>query len=203
MKEKKNTESAKSAEKKHKNMMYLKEKYQKQIIPAMKEKFGYKNSMAVPKIEKVVVNTGFGKIASEQTGQDQEKNIKYILNDLSLICGQSPLKTKAKKSIAGFKLREGMFVGAKVTLRGRKMYDFLERLINITLPRSRDFRGIDQKAIDGNGNLNIGIKEHICFPEVSPEKAKSIFGLEITITTSAKDREKGIELLKLFGFPLK
>ncbi len=203
LRERKNIESAKSAEKKHKNMIHLKEKYQKQIIPAMKEKFGYKNSMAVPRIEKVVVNTGFGRISSEQTGKDQEKNIEYILNDLSLICGQSPVKTKAKKSIAGFKLREGMIVGAKVTLRGRKMYDFLERLINITLPRSRDFRGIDQKAIDENGNLTIGIKEHICFPEVSPEKAKSIFGLEITITINAKDKEKGIELLKLFGFPLK
>ena len=203
MKERKNTESAKNAEKKHKNMAYLKEKYQKQIIPVMKEKFGYKNSMAVPKIIKVTVNTGFGKLFSGQTSSDQEKNIKYILNDLSSICGQNPLKTKAKKSIAGFKLREGMFIGAKVTLRKKKMYDFLERLIDIALPRSRDFRGIDQKTIDQNGNLTIGIKEHICFAEVSPEKAKSIFGLEITITTNAKNREKGIELLKLFGFPLK
>ena len=134
-------------------------------------------------------------------------NLKYeiakILEDLGLICGQRPVLRKAKKSISGFKLRKGMKVGAMVTLRGGKMYDFLERLIKIALPRTRDFRGIDQKAIDGKGNLTIGVREHIVFPEISPEKSKMNFGLEISVVTTAKDRKEGLELLKLMGFPIK
>lgn len=184
-------------------MLHLKNKYKKEVIPEMKERFGYRNDLAVPKIEKVIVNTGFGRLISDQTEEARKKTIDYILGDLSLICGQCPIKTKAKKSISGFKIREGMPIGAQVTLRGKKMYDFLERLINIALPRSRDFRGIDAKSIDGGGNLTIGIKEHICFPEVSPEGAKSIFGLEITVVTTAKNKEKGLALLRLMGFPIK
>ena len=183
--------------------MRLQDKYKKEVVPEMMERFDYTNAMAVPKIERVVINTGFGRLISSLTGQDQEKTVNFILNDLSLICGQNPVKTRAKKSISGFKIREGVPIGARVTLRRKKMYDFLERLIHIALPRSRDFRGIDSKSVDEKGNLTIGIKEHICFPEVSPEKAKSIFGLEIAVVTTAKSREEGLELLRLLGFPIK
>jgi len=184
-------------------MMKLKEKYQKEVIPKMMEKFGYKNKMAVPKIEKVVVNVGFGKLVSDKIPKEKEKIYQQILEDLALICGQRPILTKAKKSISGFKLRKGESIGAKVTLRKDRMYDFLERLIHIALPRTRDFKGISPKSFDKNGNLTIGIKEHIVFPEISPEKVKEIFGLEITICTTAKEREEGIHLLKFLGFPIK
>jgi len=185
------------------NMLRLKEKYKKEVISAMMEKFGYKNIMAVPKIEKVVINTGFGKLINAKTSGEQKKIYTTILNDLALICAQKLVLTKAKKSIAGFKTREGMFIGAMVTLRGKKMHDFLDRVIHVAIPRSRDFRGIGLKSFDKKGNLTIPIKEHIVFPEVSPEKAKAIFGFEITIVTTAKTREEGIELLKLLGFPIK
>jgi len=183
--------------------MKLLEKYKKEVIPAMMAKFGLKNAMAVPKIEKVIINSGFGKMITEKTSDEQKKICDAILNDLSLITGQKPNLTKAKKSISGFKIREGLPVGARVTLRGKKMADFLERLVYIALPRSRDFRGIDQKSFDKKGNLSIGIREHICFPEVSPEKVRNIFGFEVTVVTTAKKREEGIELFKLLGFPVK
>jgi len=189
--------------KKYKNMLRLKEKYNTEVILAMQEKFGYKDRMAVPKIEKVAVNTGFGRLISGKTKEEQEKIYKAILGDLTQICGQRTIITKAKKSIAGFKIREGMPVGAKVSLRGKKMYDFLERLIHIGFPRSRDFRGIDSKSVDKEGNLTIAIKEHIAFPEILPEKVRTIFGFEVTVVTTAKNREEGIELLKLLGFPIK
>ena len=184
-------------------MLRLKEKYQKEVIPLMMEKFGYKNAMAVPKVEKVIVNTGFGKVVASQTKEEQKKTQDFILQELSLICGQRPVFKKAKKSISSFKIREGMEIGAAVTLRGKKMTDFLERLVHIVLPRSRDFRGIEKTSVDQRGNFTIGLKEHIAFPEVSPEKAKTIFGLEITVVTTAKSREEGIELLKSLGFPIK
>ena len=184
-------------------MPKLFEKYKKEVIPAMKEKFGYKNDMAIPKIKKVIINTGFGKLIAGKTSEEQKKILDNILNDLSLIAGQQAILTKAKKSIAGFKIRQGMAIGAKVTLRRRKMYDFLDRLINITLPRSRDFRGIGLKSIDKRGNLTIGIKEQISFPEISPEKTRFIFSFEIIATTTAGTKEKGLELLKLIGFPIK
>ena len=184
-------------------MLRLKEKYIKEVIPEMMRRFGYKNKMAVPKIEKVVINTGFGRLIVGKTGEEQKKIQEGILNDLSLICGQRSVLTSAKKSIAGFKIKKGMPIGARVTLRRQRMYDFLERVIHITLPRSRDFRGIDPKSVDQQGNLTIPIKEHIAFPEVSPEKAKQIFGFEITVVTSTKSREEGLELLKLLGFPIK
>jgi large subunit ribosomal protein L5 len=183
--------------------MNLKEKYEKKVLPKMMEKFGYKNKMAVPKIEKVMINVGFGKLISEKDSQEQKKIQEAILEDLAQISGQRPILTKAKKSISGFKLRKGLPIGAKVTLRRKKMYDFLERLINIGLPRSRDFWGIPENSVDKNGNLTIGIKEHIAFPEISPEKTKFIFGFEVTVVTNAKDREKGLELFKLMGFPIK
>ncbi len=169
----------------------------------MQEKFGYKNPMAVPRLEKVIVNTGFGKLVVGKTAEEQKKIYTAILDDLSLICGQRPVLTRAKKSIAGFKTRQGMPIGATVTLRGKKMYDFVDRLINVALPCSRDFRGIDRKSFDREGNLTLGIKEDIAFPEVSPEKAKTIFGFEITIVVNAQKQEEGINLLKMMGFPIK
>lgn len=184
-------------------MVRLIEKYQKEVIPQMMEKFGYKNTMAVPKIEKVVVNTGFGKQISGKTSDEQKKISEAILSDLSLICGQRTVLTKAKESISAFKIREGLPIGARVSLRGKIMYDFLERLIYVALPRSRDFQGINLKSIDNQGNLTIGVKEHICFPEISPEKTKNIFGFEITVVTNAKNKEEGLGLLKLIGFPIK
>jgi large subunit ribosomal protein L5 len=184
-------------------MLKLPEKYKKEVMPAMKEKFGYQNDMAVPEIEKVVINTGFGRLISGKTSEEQKKITGSILEDLTLISGQRPILTKAKKSISGFKIREGMPVGAMITLRKRMMYDFLERLIHIALPRSRDFRGIDPKSVDEKGNLTVAIKEHIAFPEILPERAKTIFGIEITVVTTAKTKEEGLELLKLLGFPIK
>lgn len=184
-------------------MSHLLEKYKKEVIPLMMQKFGFKNPMAVPKIEKVVVNTGFGRLVAGKTAEEQRKTQDFILEDLDLICGQKIMLKKAKKSISSFKIREGMIIGAAVTLRKKKMYDFLERLISIALPRSRDFQGIDPKSFDKKGNLTIGIKEHIAFPEVSPEKSKNIFGLEIIVVTNAKNQTEGIELLRAMGFPIK
>jgi len=186
------------------NMLRLKEKYEKEVVPEMMKKFGYKNKMAVPRIEKVIVNTSFGKLITGKTGSDEQKKfLDSILGDLALICAQKPIVKGAKKSISSFKLRKGLPVGAKVTLRKKRMYDFLERLIHIVLPRSRDFQGIDPASFDKKGNLTVAIKEHITFPEISPEKTKTIFGLEVTVVNSAKKREVGIELLKLIGFPIK
>jgi large subunit ribosomal protein L5 len=184
-------------------MLRLKEKYKKEAVPKMMEKFGYKNAMAVPRLQKAVVNCGFGRMISGKGAEEQKKFSQAILEDLSLICGQRPQLTCAKKSISGFKTRKGLVIGARITLRGQRMHDFLERLIHIGLARSRDFRGIEEKSFDRKGNLTIGIKEHIVFPEILPEKAKIIFGFEITVATTAKKREEGIGLLKLLGFPIK
>ena len=183
--------------------MSIKEKYKKNAIPKMKEKFGLKNVMALPKIEKVVINIGFGKIISPKTKDEQKKFTEYVVSNIASVCGQKPVLTKARKSISSFKLREGTVIGAKVTLRGKKMQDFMDKLVNIVLPRSRDFLGLSLKSIDGSGNLNIGIKEHIAFPEISPEKSPLIIGMEITIVTNAKSKEKGLEMFKLLDFPFK
>ncbi len=183
--------------------MRLKEKYEKEVVPKMMEKFGYKNRMAVPKIEKVVLNCGFGRLVSGKTKEEKEKVYQQIMEELALISGQKPILTRAKESISGFNIKKGEPVGAKVTLRRKRMYDFLERLIWIALPRLRDFKGIDKKWFDEKGNLNIGIKEQIAFPEISPEKTKFIFGLQATIVTNAKNKEEAIELFKLMGFPIK
>ncbi len=169
----------------------------------MREQFGYKTNLAVPKIEKVVLNTGFGRLVVGKAGEEQKKTVEAILNDLSLISGQKAMGTKSKKAIAAFKTREGMVIGACVTLRGSRMYDFLDRFISIALPRSRDFQGIDPKSIDRSGNLTVALKEHIAFPEISPEKTRMIFGFEVTVVTTAKDQKEGLELFKSLGFPIK
>jgi len=184
-------------------MLNLKEKYNKEAVPAIVKKFGYKNVNQAPKIEKVVVNVGFGKSAVSKSGDELKKFMTGISNDLAAITGQKPSMRQAKKSIAGFKLREGIVIGAKVTIRGKRMYDFLDRLIHIALPRSRDFKGLDNKCFDKKGNMSIGIREHIIFPEVSAEKLKSIFGFQITVKTTAETKEEGVELLRLLGFPIK
>jgi large subunit ribosomal protein L5 len=172
----------------------IKEKYKKIAIAEMKKKFGYKNDLAVPKIIKVVVNTGVGRIKDE-------KELEAIEKQLSLITAQKPVRRPAKKSIATFKIRQGALAGYSTTLRGEMMYDFLDRLINIAIPRIGDFRGLDPKAVDGAGNLTIGIKEHTIFPEISEEDIRFIFGLEATIVTTAQTREEALELFKLLGFP--
>lgn len=178
-------------------MSELKQKYIKEVIPKMEEKFGYKNSLAVPKIEKTVVNVGIGSILKDEKFQET------ISRDLTLITGQKPIPTLAKKAISAFKTRKGMTVGLKVTLRGKRMFDFLSRLINVALPRTRDFRGLSSKSVDEGGNLTIGIKEHIIFPEISQEEIKRIFGLEVTVVTNAETRDEAIELFRLLGFPIK
>ena len=184
-------------------MITITEKYKKEVIPAMMAKFGYKSKMAVPIIEKVVVNVGFGKMISGVTSDEQKKILNSISNGLGLITGQRPVLTKARKSIAGFKIRKGSPVGVMVTLRRKKMFDFLERLIHIALPRCRDFAGINPDSVDKKGNLTMAIKEHISFPEILPERAKMIFSLEITIVTATQNREQGLELLRLIGVPIK
>jgi len=181
----------------------LQEKYKKVVIPAMMKKYGYKNPMAVPMITKVTLNSSFGKESVSKTSGERDKFIATIVQDLGLIAGQAPRLVKSKKSIAGFKLREGLDIAAMVTLRRQRMWDFLERLIYVSLPKSRDFKGIDPKNIDKGGNLNIGFREHIHFPEIFTEKEKTIFGLEVTVTTTAKNNEKGLELFTLLGFPMK
>lgn len=177
--------------------MSLKEKYLKETREKLKKEFDYQNNLAVPKIEKVVVNTGFN------PANKDEKAIQDIARDLALITGQKPADRPAKKAIAAFKTRQGMIIGLQVTLRGQRMYDFLERLINLALPRSRDFQGLDEKNVDQAANLNIGLKEQIIFPEISAENTKNIFGLEIAVVSSTKKRQEGLRLFKLLGFPIK
>jgi large subunit ribosomal protein L5 len=183
-------------------MQSLKEKYKKEVVPEMMKKFGYKNVMAVPSIKKVVLNSSFGKAIAGKSASEREKIYTAISHDLSLIAGQATTLAKSKKSIAGFKLREGLEIAATVTLRKQRMWDFLERLIYLSLPRSRDFKGLNPKSIDRNGNFSLGFKEHISFPEIFTEKEKTIFGLEITVVTNAKSKEEGLELYKLMGFPM-
>ncbi len=178
-------------------MLRLQEKYNKEVIPALKEKIGCDTVMRCPKIEKVVINIGVGRMAKES------EIIKTIQKDLSLIAGQHPALVSAKKSIASFKARKGAPSGLKVTLRGKRMYDFLSRFIDVALPRSRDFRGIDRSSVDKDGNFNIGIKEHIIFPETSSDNIRQIFGMQITVVSSAKSKEHAEQLFRLMGFPLK
>lgn len=173
----------------------------KKSIPQLREKFGYKSVMAVPRLKKVVLNTSFGKMSSGKTLDEQQKMGETIAQDLSLIAGQKAFLTRAKKSIATFKLREGAPVGVMVTLRGQKMYDFLDRLVNVVFPRSRDFRGLQRTSVDRNGNLSVGIKEHLFFPEILPEKSKIAFGLEVTVQTSAANQTEGLALFQALGFP--
>jgi len=178
-------------------MSRLLEQYRKKVIPAMQKEFGIKNVMAVPKVEKVVISVGIGKIVKD------EKTVEKMANDLAKLTGQKLVYRQAKKSIASFKVREGVNIGLMVTLRGKRMYDFMDRLVSVALPRSKDFRGIDTKNFDKNGNLNLGIKESSIFPEIDYETLKDIFSLEVTVVTTARDKQKGIALLRSLGFPIK
>ena len=173
----------------------LKKDYDERIAKAMTEKFGYKNALEVSRLEKIVINMGVG-----EATQDKKK-VDIAVAEMELIAGQKPVVTKAKKSIAQFKLREGMPIGCKVTLRRERMYEFLDRLITIAMPRIRDFRGLNPKSFDGNGNYAMGLKEQIIFPEISYDKIEKVRGMDIIVTTTAKTDEEARELLRLFGFP--
>ncbi|MBO5148367.1 MAG: 50S ribosomal protein L5 [Clostridia bacterium] len=176
-------------------MLRLKEKYDKEIAPALMEQFKYKSVMEIPKLEKIVINMGLGEV------KENPKAIENAVNDLSLITGQKPVVTKAKKSVAAFKVREGMNIGCKVTLRGTKMYAFADKLINITLPRIRDFHGIPGNSFDGRGNYAMGIKEQIIFPEIEYDKIDKVRGMDVIFVTTAKTDEEAKALLKLMGMP--
>ena len=173
----------------------LKEKYSNEIIPQLKERFQYKSIMQVPKITKICINRGIGNAVSDK------KLVDNGVDELTTITGQKAVATKAKTSVSNFKLREGMPIGARVTLRGDRMYEFLDRLMTVALPRVRDFRGVNDKGFDGRGNYTLGIKEQIIFPEISIDKIKSISGMDITFVTTAQNDEESYELLKAFGMP--
>ena len=175
----------------------LKKKYVEEIVPALKEQFKYKSVMQVPKLQKICLNQGLGQAVADK------KVIESALNDMSLIAGQKAVAARSKKDISNFKLRKGMPIGARVTLRGDKMYEFLERLIAVALPRVRDFRGVNPKGFDGRGNYNLGITEHIIFPEIDIDKVNKILGMDITFVTSAETNEEGLALFKQFGMPFK
>ncbi len=178
-------------------MSNLKQKYEEEVLPALMERFSYKNVMQVPRLEKVVVNMGIGE------GKENPKLLEAAAADMALVTGQKPVITKAKNSIASFKLREGMSIGCKVTLRGKTMYDFVTKLINVALPRVRDFRGISPKSFDGRGNYSLGLREQIIFPEIDYDKVEKIQGMDITIVTTANNDEEARELLKLLGMPFR
>ncbi len=176
-------------------MTRLLEKYQQQVVSQLMEKFVYKNKLAVPKIQKIVVNMGVGRAI------DNKKLIEEATKHLSIITGQKPLITKAKKAISGFKLRQGQAIGCKVTLRGKRMFEFLDRLISVVLPRIRDFRGLSPKSFDGRGNYTLGLTEQIVFPEISVDTVEFVQGMDITLAISGKSDEQSCELLKLLGMP--
>jgi len=178
-------------------MSRLEEHYRDKVIQQLTEKFGYSSVMAVPRIEKITLNMGVG----EATGD--KKIIQHATSDMAKISGQKPVVTRARKSVAGFKIRDGWPIGCKVTLRRQRMYEFLDRLISIALPRERDFRGLNGKSFDGRGNYNMGIKEQIMFPEINYDQIDAIRGMDICITTSAKNDEEGRSLLEAFNFPFK
>lgn len=179
-------------------MTRLKEKFIKEVVPQMKEKFGYKNYLAAPRIEKVIVNIGFNRdVAADKNFLDK------IESNLAKITGQKPVRTKAKKAISAFKIRDGMIIGMMATIRGDRMYSFVDKLVNIVLPRFRDFQGLEKKAVDKTGNLTIGVKEQTVFLEVRSDEIEKIHGLEVVINTTAKTSSEGFELLKLLGFPFK
>ncbi|MBO6292274.1 MAG: 50S ribosomal protein L5 [Selenomonas sp.] len=175
----------------------LQEKYQKEVVPALTEKFGYKNVMQLPKVEKVIINMGVGEAVGNPKALDS------AVSDLTIISGQKPLLTRAKKSLAAWKLREGMPIGCKVTLRGERMYQFLDKFMNVALPRVRDFRGVSGTAFDGRGNYAVGLKEQLIFPEIEYDKIDKIRGMNIVIVTTAQTDEEARELLKLMGMPFK
>lgn len=176
-------------------MSVLKETYKSEIAPALMNKFGYKSVMQIPKLDKIVINVGCGE------ARENSKVVDAIINDLQIITGQKPVICRAKKSVANFKLREGMPIGVKVTLRGDRMYEFLERFFNLALPRVRDFRGINPNSFDGRGNYAMGIKEQLIFPEIEYDKIDAVRGMDIIMVTTANTDEEGRELLKLLGAP--
>ena len=176
-------------------MARMQDKYKAEVAPALMAKFGYKSTMQIPKIEKIVINIGMGE------ARENPKAIDAAMGDLAAITGQKPVVTKARKSVANFKLREGMNIGCKVTLRANKMYEFLDKLLNVALPRVRDFRGINPNAFDGRGNYSLGIKEQLIFPEIDYDKIDKIRGMDIIIVTTAKTDEEARELLSLMGAP--
>ena len=178
-------------------MEKLREQYEKEVVPALMKKFNYKSVMQVPKLEKIVLNVGLGDI------RDNPKALENAINDLSIITGQKPVITKAKKSIAAFKIREGVNVGCKVTLRREKMYEFAYKLFNVALPRVRDFRGVSGNSFDGRGNYSMGVKEQLIFPEIEYDKIDKLRGMDIIIVTTAKSDEEAKELLTLLGMPFK
>ena len=178
-------------------MNRLKEKYLNEVVPSLKEKYNYKSIMEVPKLEKVVINMGVGDATTNS------KLLEAAVHDLTLISGQKPVVTRAKKSIAGFKVREGQAIGCKVTLRGENMYNFLDKLISISLPRVRDFRGLSPKSFDGRGNYTIGIKEQLIFPEINFDEVEKVRGMDIVIVTTAKTNEEAFDLLKELGVPFR
>ena len=175
----------------------LKEQYEKQVVPALMKKFGYKSIMQVPKLNKVIINIGLGDT------RENPKSLENAINDLSIISGQKPIVTKAKKSIAAFKIREGQDLGCKVTLRSDKMYDFVYKLFNVALPRVRDFGGVSKDSFDGRGNYSMGIKEQLIFPEIEYDKVDKLRGMDIVFVTTAETDEEARELLKLLGMPFK
>ena len=177
--------------------MTREEQYKNEIMPKMKAAFGYKNDMEAPRLVKAVVNVGFGRHVKEKA------YIESIVDGLTRVTGQKPVLTRAKKSISSFKIRQGMIIGACVTLRGRRMRDFTQKLINISFPRVRDFRGIEEKVVDRGGNLTVGFREHLAFPEIKADEVENVFGLEICLATTAKSREEGLELFRAMGFPFK
>ena len=176
---------------------HLKERYQKEVLPALVKGFDLKNEMQVPKVEKIVVNIGVGEAL------ENAKALDGALNDLTIITGQQPIVTKARKSIANFKLREGRSIGVKVTLRGERMWSFFDRLINVALPRTRDFRGVSPNSFDGRGNYTLGVREQLIFPEIDYDKIDKIKGMNISIVTSAENDDQGRELLSLMGMPFR
>ena len=178
-------------------MSRLLEEYNNQIKKELKSKLGFKNLFEVPKLKKIILNMGVGE------GKDDSKLIDKAVEDLTLISGQKAVKTNSKKAISGFKIRAGMPLGAKVTLRNKMMYEFLDRLVNIAIPRIRDFRGLNSKSFDSSGNFSMGVKEHVIFPEINFDKVDKIRGMDITICTSAKNNEEALELLKSFNMPFK
>lgn len=178
-------------------MNRVKAKYLNEVVPAMMKKFGYKTVMQCPKMEKIIINTGLGDI------KDNAKSVQTTLNEIKMICGQQPVLTKAKKSVANFKLREGMNVGIKVTLRDEKMYEFFDKFISIALPRVRDFKGVSDKSFDGRGNYAVGLKEQLIFPEITYDQVEKIRGMDICIVTTARTDEEARELLSLLGMPFK
>jgi large subunit ribosomal protein L5 len=178
-------------------MNSLQEKYIKKIVPAMKKEFGYTNDLAVPKMLKVTINSGTGKALKD------EKYLDTVVSTLTRISGQKPVQNRAKKSISAFKIRKGMIIGVSVTLRGARMYDFVDKLVNVALARIRDFQGVDPKNVDHNGNITLGFKEHIVFPEIHSDEVERIHGLSVTITTNAATNKEGFELFSLMGFPFK